>query len=352
MRPRFAVAVALVGLALQGPGVARAGGGEDSAWARLDAEIAALAAAPAEADGRAGLRGGAVLRTSYAWFEETPVVGSTGTYSGFALDDARPWFEGRVGATTVRLELEAQDGDVRLLDAFARVELAAGLQATVGRFQTELLRSALVEPRNLLFLTRTASGQRWQDARDDGVQVDGRFENLRVAAALQNGGDGAADDSALSVRAELDALGGGVLPSEGAWGSGRKTCLSLGLGWHDDDGGTGDGSVLAADLAATTDRLAIYAEWLDYGDSQVHAQLADTSPWSVTGSFMIDKDKFELAVRYEQADDADDTRTLTIGLNRYLVGHDVKWLANFADIARDGSSPDGTAFGLGLTASL
>lgn len=328
-------------------------------WLTLERELELLAQAPqATSDGGVSL--GVLLRSNYAWFEESPVTPGE-HYSGFALDNVRPWIEGRVGGTTLRLTLEAQSGTALVLDAFARMAATEDVALTLGRFQPAVLRSALVEPQNQLFVLRTAPGAFWQ-ARDTGVELAATLDTVLLRASLLNGTDGAGDEPAVAVRADWSAVGTVPLV-EGAYGSGRQTCLALGGAWYDDANALEDGDVLGADAILTTDRFSLAGEFQSYADdggvdpgsgvkNGIYGNFSDASPWSATASFMVDPEKYELGLRYETLDDQYDASAVTVGLNAYLAGHDLMWQVNFSQVDSDRADQDGGVFGIGLTVNI
>ena len=88
-------------------------------------------------------------------------------------------------------------------------------------------------------------------------------------------------------------------------------------------------------------------------------QRGDTTPWSATASYMLVPDKYEVALRYDDYDDRDspldyDRKLWTVGLNRYIRGHDLKWQLNYAYLENGGNTGDesGSGLALGLTASF
>lgn len=358
MHERSARALSLsLALSLSAAPLAAGGGSEE--WLSLDRELEALANVP-QAPGAEGLRMGALLRTNFAWFEESPV--SPGThYAGFALDNVRPWIEGRVGATTLRLGLEAQSGTALVLDAYARTTVTEDLDFTMGQFLPAVLRSSLVEPQNQLFLLRTGPGAFWH-ARDTGVELAALLDTVLLRGSFLNGRDGAADEPAFAVRADWNAVG--IVPLvEGAYGSGRQTCLAVGASWYDDESALEDGDVLSADAILTTDRFSVGAEFQDYADdggvdpgngilNGIYGNLSDSNPWSAYASYMVDPEKYELGVRYETLDDQYDASAVTVGLNAYLAGHDLMWQFNYSQVESDRSDQKGGALGIGLTVNI
>jgi len=235
------------------------GGGE---WLSLDRELELLAALP-QGSPSGGVNVGVLLRSHYAWVEESPATPGASD-SGFTLDEVRPWVEGRVGATTVHLALEARAGSVEVLDAYARTPVIEDVEVTVGRFLPAVLRSSLVEPQNQLFVQRSAPGAFWH-ARDTGVEFAALMDTVYLRASFLNGRDGAGDEPAVAVRADWSAVGTVPLV-EGAYGSGRRTCLAVGASYYDDANALEDGDVFSADAILTTDRFSLAGEIQSYAD--------------------------------------------------------------------------------------
>jgi len=353
-RPHRALTLPLV-LALAP--AALAGGGED--WLTLDRELASLEASLATQDA-GGVKVGALLRTNYAWFEESPVAPGT-HYSGFAFDNIRAFFEGQVGQVTGHLSFEAQSGTALVLDAYGRMPVTDDVRVTAGQYLPAVLRSALVDPQNQLFILRTTPGAFWH-TRDQGVELAATLDRVLVRASFLNGVDGVGDDAAFVVRADWSAVS--TVPwVEGAYGSGRQTALIVGASYYDDAGALEDGDVISVDALLTTDRFSLGGEFQSYGDdggvdpgsgvkNGIYGNLSDTSPWAASASFMVDPDKYELAVRYETLDDQYDASAVTVGLNAYLDGHDLMWQLNVSQVSSDRSDQDGGAVGIGLTVHI
>jgi hypothetical protein len=79
----------------------------------------------------------------------------------------------------------------------------------------------------------------------------------------------------------------------------------------------------------------------------------DATPFNVAASFRRDARRLpELAVRYEDFDDSDNTTAITIGANWYLQGHAAKWQANYVTVAADTSANEFDLIQVGLTVSI
>ena len=76
----------------------------------------------------------------------------------------------------------------------------------------------------------------------------------------------------------------------------------------------------------------------------------DTDPYSLTASYVLGARRvWEVAVRYEDLDDGLDRETLTLGLNRYLLGHDAKVLLNYRTTDSDAGDEDILGVGFSLS---
>jgi hypothetical protein len=236
------------------------------------------------------------------------------------------------------------------------------MRTTFGRFQSPLYWNGLVDPRHQLFVLRTASDEFWIGGRpaqlDDnfGVMLNGAFDRLHWWLAVQNGVDGTGDEHALTARARFDVLGNGVGMIEGAYGAPDEATLSVGAGWYDDggalDGGgnSADGDCLAFDAQYANGRWAMNAEMLDYGQNAVNVfDVPDSTPWAVALSYMLQPDKWELAARYQDVDSPTNLADITVGVNYYVVGHDVKWQLNVVDTTSDNDIEETTSIALALT---
>jgi hypothetical protein len=85
--------------------------------------------------------------------------------------------------------------------------------------------------------------------------------------------------------------------------------------------------------------------------------LAGESPYAGTVSFRIDnpqtnKPMAELALRYEDLDDADTSTVITYGANWYFDGHASKVQINYSKAESDDEARDMDILQVGLTVSI
>ena len=280
---------------------------------------------------------------------------------GVNMDNIRLNFTGRTGDYSYRLTTELSSGVAGLQDAWISTALGEEISFTFGLFRTPFLRSGLIEARDLLFIARTRNGI-FYSQRDQGVMLNGDHGRFHWAAAVQNGADGTIDRSLATIQSDVNVIGEPPLPWEGAYKAGSNTRLTLGAGLSNDDAAS-DGTAYSIQAYGIHRGVSVQAEWLDYGAdySLVNPteQRGGTSPWSVTTSYMIVAERYELALRYDDFDDQKsplnyNRRTLTVGINRYIEGHDIKWQLNYA-AAHKGGEQDGlqdALVAIGLTASF
>lgn len=57
--------------------------------------------------------------------------------------------------------------------------------------------------------------------------------------------------------------------------------------------------------------------------------MSDTTPYAFTASYMLGEDEYEIAARYEESDNVNDDSALTVGVNKYVHGHDIKWTLSY-----------------------
>jgi hypothetical protein len=332
----------------------------ESRWAALDRELQALEILEMESTPGPHIWG--YLRTNFAASDEPVHHSDPGEYRAFALDNLRVNVSGELDSYSYHISADAFTGTPSIEDAWGRVALGDQFAFSLGRFKTPFLRSGLVEARDLLFIARTRNGT-FYSMRDMGTMLTGDHGRMHWVAAVQNGADGKAERFLTTLHASINIIGEAELPWEGAYHAGSLTRLTLGAGISNDDahGASGEGTAISAEAYLLHKRFSLTAEWLDYESaySLFPSELeprGDTRPWTITGSYMIVPEKYELALRYDNYDEKGSSldygrEKWTIGVNRYISGHDLKWQLNYADIVKggDGDGPHEKWIALGLT---
>lgn len=314
-------------------------------WAALDAEIEGLASGlHASADGGAVWNG--FVRTTYAVSSENAVDTDgddvvDAEFGGFTIENARLGLRGTQGEYSygVSFDFGGLEPGEQLRDAWIGRKVWGAATLYLGKMRTPFLRTALLPETTDLFLLRTRNGFLWT-IRDIGLRVDNDWDGLRLHLSQQNGDDGVGDKLRSTMRLEWDALGGAAPMVEGAYGAGEALKVNVGAALTNDAALEGDELAWAFDAVATWKSFCVQAEVVHYGDgydtlADPAAALdleGDTTPWSLTGSWMF-MDGWEAAVRFEDYDESVNQREqLSIGVNKYISGHDLKWQANWISI--------------------
>jgi hypothetical protein len=342
-------------------GLAAAGGGSEE-WLTLDREIESLASTLAPQG--SGLTVNGFVRSSYVNSSDL-VTPSGNDLSGFNLDNVRLSVTGAVGDFSVHVSTEGSSsvapgsgatalpfvtgmgGGFAVLDAHAAWNINEMLRLTMGQFLPPFLANASINENHMLFLNHTVNGQIW-NARDVGVMLSGQYDMFGFWVSAINGADAVGDELAFALRAEFNAMGGGVGSTvEGAYRAEQGNQLTIGAGYFSDDGNTPDNIAIAVDATFSSGPISAAAEIVDYDDG---AALAGSTTWAAQAGFMLVPDRWEAALRYEDLDTTTDTTIITAGINYYMVGHDAKFQLNYSTVDDDVLELDW--IGLGMTASV
>ncbi|MBK7874906.1 MAG: hypothetical protein IPJ77_04015 [Planctomycetes bacterium] len=352
-----------VALAARDPSLAR----DDEELAR---ELAQLAAPPS-----AGTLSG-WLQARYAWSADVDANGAR-ALAASQLDTVRlawSWGDSAPVSGTVSLEAgdpatsDAETG-VGTLDAFLVLALSSSWSVTVGRFSSTVLWSSGLSARERLFLDSSFLGEAW-DGRDVGFEVAFARGRWNAWAAVQNGSDATGDGFALSARVSVQALP--AREEHDALGS--ESRLVLGAAWFDDTR-LDDGAALVADASYASSRWSIGAEWVDFGEAigpepvtnaatgaivpSIAGAAGARSSWNASGAVGLIAGEWELALRWQDLDDAAETTVATAALVRLVddrrtadgtrgAGPSARWIAQFDHARSTDRDLEHDVFALGL----
>ncbi|MFT7670588.1 MAG: hypothetical protein ACI8X5_003298 [Planctomycetota bacterium] len=261
------------------------------------------------------------------------------------LDNLRVNLVGNLSDYNYRLTVDLASGKLQMEDAWVSTNLGEQFNFTLGKFKIPLLRSGMVEANETLFIARTRNGI-FYSQRDTGGMFNGDHGRFHWRLSVQNGQNGVAERQLTTLHTSLNVMGEAEKSYEGAFGSDGSTSLTVGAGVSDDDTAS-HGTAVAFEANLVTGRFSAQAEWVKYGSGYTlipdMEQRGDTSPWSLTTSYMLVPDKYEVALRYENFDDASapldfERRTFSAGINRYIEGHAIKWQFNIAAAHKGGNS--------------
>lgn len=291
---------------------------------------------------------------------------------GFNLDNARVALSGEAGdgyAYTISIEAgdpavsDASGTGVALLDAYAAVKICDSASVSIGRFSSTFLWRTAIEERKLVFLDRSFLGEVW-DGRDVGFELSGRIGKLDWWAAAQNGVDGAANNLALSACACFHILGDALDTEEGALELGDAQHLTASVAWFD-DASFDEGTAVGGALHFAQGRLSADVEIVDAADDLQSDPTLNTSTgalipgsyaatgvqtaWDATVTWLLVPERWEIAARWQDLDDDDGTTIASAALNRYMLGHNVKWTLQFDTADSDDAALEADVISIGAT---
>jgi hypothetical protein len=340
-------------------------------FASLERELQTSLAAPGAAP---VIR--ALLRTRGSWSGDVDASAAPGEQDlgGFGLDVARVEFASQRGAYALHVSLEAgaaasddtlSGPGVVLLDAYGSVELCDAASVRIGQFCSRFLWSSCIDERDLVFLDRSFVGES-MDGRDTGVEFYGDAGRLNWWAGAQNAFDGLADDVALSARASWRILGDTLCCREGAVGIPHDAWL-VGVGYFDDRS-LDDGSIAGLDTYYANGAWSASAEVADYGDDMAPMPALSTTtgvlapgmggmggsdtPWSVTVGYLFEGTPWQVAARFQDLDDADDTALLTLGVNYHVGPSPTRWTVQLDHATSDMDALEADTLAFGLTVGV
>ena len=280
----------------------------------------------------------------------------------------------------------AYTGVAALQDAYAMWACGDNVDVIAGQYKPHITRSNYTDPENLFFLERSVIGSNY-DWYDYGIGARGSYEAFGWNIDVMNGPDmrfGLESGHVYVLRGLYNFgrdAGGYETDPEDAFGAGDELVGTVGVFYQTDDIWNSEGGkelkteIYGLDGQGTYGQFGFGFEYLVRGDhSNEHFSgpgwnalllplefAGDSNPFMVYGTYMIN-DQWGVGVRYEDMDNGgdmwasmfgetpdkgDDNDILTLGVNRYDVGHNGKIGANIVSIGSD--RDDSTVFQVGYT---
>ncbi len=343
----------------------------DNGWVSLDQEINNLNAS-LSAQNATGPKVGGYIQTRWENSSDIQVVDPVSTtdhdLSGFRFSNIRVEVSGDAGSDySYKVSFDLASGAAALKDAYAKFKIGDQVTGKIGNFKTNFLRSSTVGDNKTVLLDRTilGSGPDW-NARDIGLELGFGYDTINLTVSAQNGTDLQGKEMKIGAKASINLMGGGVGKVEGAYGAGDEVALTAGVAYLKDsnlDNATELG--FEAELTSGPFSLAAEAVKLDKNnfiaidvdrDGTADVAANDHTPWDVTGSYLFN-DMWEGVVRYESLEDTDNSKLLTVGVNYFVSGHDIKWTAEYQKFSTDaalsgGGSNDVSLVAVGISISM
>lgn len=367
----------------------------DNDWLELDGEINDLATALTPAQD--GMGWSALIRANFLFSNDEVATGSPTAPDlvGFAFADVDLAFWGSVGNFGWRVSTDIHDNEgsentepgaanektsLVLEDAYVYWDCTEFVTLKLGNQKPRALRSGYIYPEYQLFIDRTVLGSTF-DFWDNGLTAEGSWEGFDYAVQVFNsvetdafgtttGTPATASDTFWVIHAAWN-FGDGAGMAEGASTGNDDLNFSVGFTYLQDDatGGnngtkTGDGNLIAVDFNGSISQFGFGAEIMDldndggrtlardFGSGQLFGGSVaslddDTTPWNLTGSFLLSPE-WEIGARYEEIDDMADTSVLSAVINWYRSGSNAKLQAQWQNFNSDDPTADGNVFTIGL----
>jgi len=333
----------------------------ESEWSGLDRDVQALSASVSGLEST-GPDFGGYIRFAYLTSSDIEVAPGV-DLGGFEVLEARLRATGKRGDVEYVLQAGFQNAfsaneGVNLEDAYVNIPIGSNLHVRAGQFRALVARDALVRASRLFFADRSEIGNLFE-ARNQGLALLGAFDAFDWAVTIQDGTDGDGDDYLIALRGEFAFLGDGVDMIEGSYGAPDQVEGTLAASYWD-DGAVDDASGILVQATVAAAMYSVNVWFADIGDALSTPNAldptaillsADSTPFGITGTFMVtpataDQGGWELGVRFQDMDDANDTNVIDFGVNYYAAGHDYKYFLHYKTI--DGDAGDADLIVLGL----
>jgi hypothetical protein len=301
------------------------------------------------ADGNNLLRTNILLQPRFIWNSRD--ADTEENRYGFELTRAKVIFTGHVVDPSWYYRLDVNYGNngtsgrEDLGNGYVGKDFGNGLWMQMGSMKAPFMREELVEAQNQLAIERSTVNYLFTTGYADGLQVGWDGDQFRIRGMFSDGFStgntvwAAPDtDFALTGRVEWLASGNWDQFDQFTSPKGGETGIMVGGAAHYQQG---EEDTFADDteiLALTADVSAQFGGWnlfgaFNWNDNSFGGGVDDVNPWGlvVQGGVYLN-DTWELYGRYEftdfDVDGAEDLNLLTVGVNKYFAGQNVKWSAD------------------------
>jgi hypothetical protein len=256
--------------------------------------------------------------------------------------------------STLPQAVTRREGRWSASNAYGLISLTDQVGLTFGQYKNPILHSSRIDPENQILFVRPWIGAAF-DSWDEGAMVDFSSGQFGGYFSVQNGDTGLAAKHSYMARVEfaLNVLTGGLW-SKRTTGKLPDGVTQIGL-FHYEDDVAADNSINGLDVAANFNSWRVEAEVIDVDEDAspgwgvLGTGLSpDSTPWDIGGQFMLNQN-FDVAARYQDADDTADTSGFTVGLDYYPGDPTVFWSLEFEVVDSDDDFRDGDILRIGLT---
>lgn len=341
----------------------------DDEWLDLDEEIEAIT--ESLAPGLPGVISGRLIG-SYAFTNEPFFFygndGGGEHVSGVQVRSARLRFEGGNEQWSWLISADAggrtiDNEELTLRTARVTRHLSDLTGVTIGRFKHPITQAGMISSKYRMFFDREQNGEQTND-RELGLKLEGDYGQFHAFLSAMNSPDGVEPDMILTGRLEYDLMGEPFDRYEGAYRAPEGTHLGLAVAGVD-DGTLTDGTYTAFEAELTSGGFFVGGSMVSYSeeydevgglsqDNDLHellgTPLANTTPFSVTSSFLFDDSRYEIAGRIEVFDDQMETTRTSFSFSIYhpTLGPRARILFDYSDIGSDDDAVEGNKLEMGF----
>lgn len=316
-------------------------------WPELDRELEALSSTlNTQNTGGPQLSGWVITALDFSG-DIQPNGTGTDDLGGVQFRSIRLNVAGSTADYGYKISTDLAGGTAVLLDAYGQLNFTENFSMQMGNFKKPFMSSEMRSRKRELMLDRSyIGGTLVGTARDAGLMFFGNFaDSIGWWLSAQNGNDGTANNFDITARLAWDAMGEGAGQMvDGAYNSGDGTNMTIAVAYTEDMSdydNTGtlvtpspEQEQIGGEIYVTSGPFYIGGEIVSNGKS-----LGDNTPFAVTGSYLFNGD-WEVALRYQGLDDTPTTvngsadlaeSIASVGINKYVSGHDVKWQFQYAN---------------------
>ena len=144
---------------------------------------------------------------------------------------------------------------------------------------------------------------------------------------------------------------------EGAYGGPDELAGTAAVAMYD-DGNTTDGTATLIEAHVANSQYSAGVELFDADAMGVSAAAGaslavdDATAMTLYGTYMLTPDQWELGVRFQDMDDADDTTVTEVGINHYIDGHNLKYAIGYRSIGSDNAGLEADIIQVQLTCAF
>ena len=311
----------------------------------------------ASPDGNFRLQFGATVKVRFVYNNQDEAADADEDRWGFENRRTRLRFKGHAFDPSWMYFIQGDfglSGTFALLDAWIDKDLGNGWTFRAGKFMTPFTREPLVGHHKPLAVERSIMTHYFSPGRSQGIEFLYSADQWKFMAAYTDGGLGSLAgatasamtyDTEYAFTARVEWLAAGTWPQFADWTSfnGEEFGFLLGgaIHWQSDEYGE---TLMGPEVE--TFRWTVDAS-MEFGGANlaavIHGNHTDVNTDAVgdvdqygimvQGGFFLNDD-WELFGRYEWADEdatgVDDLSVATIGFNRYIYGHNIKWTTDLS----------------------